>query len=90
LRVCVDYFEYSCIEERQHEWFDQQRPYSGVVTVNRVALLPQYAVDDLQERVAELYQNGNEEIAYERLWSGSAYSPEDAKAAREAKRRFAA
>jgi hypothetical protein len=141
-------------------------PYDGVVTVNRVILKPDYTVDDLQERVAELCENvktfhsdtgfvggfvalnsgeisnegstvgqpidsglrhkealivtfwrsfeeheashrsetfqplfrkvlelcenGNEELAYEMLWSGEAYSPEDARAAREAKERFAA
>ena len=141
-------------------------PYNGVVTVNRVILRPEYTIDDLQERVAELCENvktyhsdtgfvggfvalnsgqisnegstigqpvdsdltarealiitfwrsfeeheashrsetfqplfrkvldlcenGNEEIAYEMLWSGRAYSPEDARAAREAKERFAA
>jgi hypothetical protein len=141
-------------------------PYNGVVTVNRVILRPEYTIDDLQERVAELCENvktyhsdtgfvggfvalnsgqisnegstigqpvdsgltsrealivtfwrsfeeheashrsdtfqplfrkvldlcenGNEELAYEMLWSGKAYSPEDALAAREAKERFAA
>lgn len=141
-------------------------PYNGVVTVNRVILKPEYTVDDLQERVAELCENvktyhsdrgfvggfvslnsgeisnegstvgqpvdaglkdrealivtfwrsfeeheashrsdtfqplfrrvlelcenGNEEIAYEMLWSGKAYSAEDAKAAREAKKRHVA
>jgi hypothetical protein len=141
-------------------------PYDGVVTVNRVILKPEYTIDDLQERVAELCENvktyhsdtgfvggfvalnsgqisnegstigqpvdsdltarealiitfwrsfeeheeshrsetfqplfskvlelcenGNEEIAYEMLWSGKAYSAEDARAAREAKARFAA
>ena len=44
----------------------------------------------LFRRVLELCENGNEELAYEMLWSGSAYSPEDAKAAREAKARHAA
>lgn len=39
--------------------------------------------------VLELCENGNEEIAYEMLWSGSAYSPEQAKAAQEAKARYA-
>lgn len=39
--------------------------------------------------VLELCENGNEEIAYEMLWSGAAYSPEDAKAAQEAKEKFA-
>lgn len=40
--------------------------------------------------VLALCENGNEEIAYEMLWSGAAYSAEEAKAAREAKNRFAA
>ncbi len=141
-------------------------PYNGVVTVNRVILKPEYSVDDLQERVAELCENvktyhsetgfvggfvalnsgmisnegstlgqavdsglagrealivtfwnsfvdheqshrsdtfqplfkrvlalcenGNEEIAYQMLWSGKGYSVEEAKAAREAKARYAA
>ncbi len=141
-------------------------PYDGVVTVNRVILKPDYTVDDLQERVAELCENvktfhsdtgfvggfvalnsgqisnegstvgkpvdnglkdrealivtfwrsfaeheashrsetfqplfrkvlelcenGNEELAYEMLWSGKAYSPQDAQVARAAKERFAA
>ena len=37
-------------------------------------------------QVLELCENGNEEIAYDMLWSGKAYSPEDARAAREAKK----
>lgn len=44
----------------------------------------------LFRKVLELCENGNEELAYEMLWSGKAYSPEDAKAARDAKERFAA
>lgn len=40
--------------------------------------------------VLELCENGNEEIAYEMLWSGAAYSPEQAKAAQEAKAMYAA
>jgi len=40
--------------------------------------------------VLELCENGNEEIAYEMMWSGKAYSPKDAQAAREAKQAFAA
>jgi len=40
--------------------------------------------------VLELCENGNEEIAYEMLWSGKAYSHEDARAARHAKEAFAA
>jgi hypothetical protein len=139
--------------------------YDGVVTVNRVILKPEYSVDDLQERVAELCENvktyhsetgfvggfvslnsgmisnegstigqavesslagkealivtfwnsfeeheishrsetfqplfkqvlelcenGNEEIAYEMLWSGKAYSAEEAKAAQNAKELYA-
>jgi len=39
----------------------------------------------LFKKVLELCENGNEEIAYEMLWSGKAYSPEEAKAARKAK-----
>jgi hypothetical protein len=141
-------------------------PYNGVVTSNRVILKPEYTVDDLQERVAELCENvktyhsdtgfvggfvalnsgdisnegstvgqavasplkgkeamivtfwnsfedhershrsetfqplfmnvlelcenGNEEIAYDMLWSGKAYSPEEAKKAREAKQLYSA
>jgi hypothetical protein len=40
-------------------------------------------------KVLELCENGNEEIAYRMLWSGKAYSPEEARAAREAKERYA-
>ena len=40
--------------------------------------------------VLELCENGNEEIAYEMLWSGRAYSAEEAKAARKAKISYAA
>jgi len=40
--------------------------------------------------VLELCENGNEEIAYQMLWSGAAYSPQEAQAAREAKEKFAA
>jgi hypothetical protein len=141
-------------------------PYDGVVTINRVILKPQYSVDDLQERVAELCENvktyhsdtgfvggfvalnsgeisnegstigqavasplkgkeamivtfwnsfedhershrsetfqplfknvlelcenGNEEIAYDMLWSGKAYSAEEAKKAREIKQLYSA
>lgn len=43
----------------------------------------------LFQEVLELCENGNEEIAYEMLWSGKAYSPEEARAAREAKERYA-
>ena len=44
----------------------------------------------LFQRVLELCENGNEEIAYEILWSGKAYNSEEAKAAREAKKKYAA
>ncbi len=44
----------------------------------------------LFRNVLELCENGNEEIAYQMLWSGAAYSPEEARAAREAKERYAA
>ena len=44
----------------------------------------------LFERVLDLCENGNEEIAYEMLWSGQAYDAEAAKAAREAKEKYAA
>ena len=42
----------------------------------------------LFREVLEICENGNEEIAYEMLWSGSAYSPQEALAAQEAKARF--
>jgi len=44
----------------------------------------------LFRKVLELCENGNEELAYEMLWSGKAYSAEDAAAAREAKALYAA
>ena len=44
----------------------------------------------LFENVLELCENGNEEIAYEMLWSGKSYSEEEAKMAREAKTLHAA
>ncbi|MGV6826088.1 MAG: ligand-binding protein SH3 [bacterium] len=40
----------------------------------------------LFQEVLELCENGNEEIAYEMMWSGKAYTPEEALAAQEAKR----
>lgn len=43
----------------------------------------------LFKQVLELCENGNEEIAYEMLWSGKAYSAEEAKAAQEAKAQYA-
>ncbi len=36
-------------------------------------------------KVLELCENGNEEIAYDMLWSGKAYSAEEAEAARASK-----
>lgn len=39
--------------------------------------------------VLDLCENGNEEIAYTMLWSGKAYSHEEALAAQEAKARYA-
>lgn len=44
----------------------------------------------LFKKVLELCENGNEEIAYRMLWSGKAYSPEEAAAARAAKERYKA
>lgn len=44
----------------------------------------------LFKQVLELCENGNEEIAYDMLWSGKAYSEAEAKAAKEAKKRYAA
>jgi len=44
----------------------------------------------LFKKVLELCENGNEEIAYEMLWSGKAYDPEQAEAARRAKAEHAA
>lgn len=43
----------------------------------------------LFKQVLELCENGNEEIAYDMLWSGAAYSPEEAKAAQAAKEKYA-
>ena len=42
----------------------------------------------LFQQVLDLCENGNEEIAYEMLWSGKAYSEEEAKAAKEAKEKY--
>jgi len=39
----------------------------------------------LFKKVLDLCENGNEEIAYDRLWSGKAYSPDEALLARESK-----
>jgi hypothetical protein len=44
----------------------------------------------LFKQVLDLCENGNEEIAYEMLWSGKAYDPEQARAAQDAKARHAA
>jgi hypothetical protein len=43
----------------------------------------------LFKQVLELCENGNEEIAYRMLWSGKAYSPEEAAEARATKERYA-
>lgn len=40
-------------------------------------------------RVLELCENGNEEIAYNMQWSGKAYDEEQAKAAKDAKAKYA-
>jgi hypothetical protein len=42
----------------------------------------------LFKQVLELCENGNEEIAYRMLWSGKAYSAEQAREARAAKERY--
>ena len=39
-------------------------------------------------QVLDLCENGNEEIAYNMLWSGKAYDPEQAEAARVAKEKY--
>ncbi|GAB4295010.1 MAG: hypothetical protein Kow0096_11540 [Thiohalomonadaceae bacterium] len=44
----------------------------------------------LFQEVLELCENGNEEIAYEMLWSGAAYDAEEARQAQEAKAKYAA
>jgi hypothetical protein len=43
----------------------------------------------LFQEVLELCENGNEEIAYSMLWSGMAYTPDEAKAAQAAKALYA-
>jgi hypothetical protein len=43
----------------------------------------------LFNKVLELCENGNEEIAYSMLWSGKAYSAEEARTARQAKEKYA-
>ncbi len=44
----------------------------------------------LFEKVLELCENGNEEIAYDMAWAGMAYTTEEAKKAKEAKALYAA
>ena len=44
----------------------------------------------LFENMLELCENGNEEIAYTMLWSGKAYSAEEAARAKAAKEKYAA
>lgn len=44
----------------------------------------------LFQQVLALCENGNEEIAYEMLWSGKSYSPDEAAQAKAAKARYAA
>ena len=43
----------------------------------------------LFQKVLDLCENGNEEIAYEMLWSGKAYGPQEIAAARAAKQQYA-
>lgn len=43
----------------------------------------------LFQQVLELCENGNEEIAYSMMWSGKAYSEDEAAKAREAKESYA-
>lgn len=43
----------------------------------------------LFQQVLDLCENGNEEIAYEMLWSGKAYNPDEIEAARKAKAQYA-
>jgi len=43
----------------------------------------------LFQKVLDLCENGNEEIAYDMLWSGQAYGPEEIAAARAAKQQYA-
>ena len=42
----------------------------------------------LFEKVLETCENGNEEIAYNMLWSGKAYSADEAKAAQDSKAQY--
>ncbi len=43
----------------------------------------------LFREVLDLCENGNEEIAYEMLWSGAAYNPDEARQAQQAKQMYA-
>lgn len=43
----------------------------------------------LFQKVLDLCENGNEEIAYDMLWSGKAYGPDEIAAARQAKAQYA-
>lgn len=43
----------------------------------------------LFKEVLELCENGNEEIAYDMLWSGAAYNADEARAAQQAKAMYA-
>ena len=42
----------------------------------------------LFQKVIDLCENGNEEVAYSMLWSGKAYDEQEAKAAKAAKARY--
>lgn len=44
----------------------------------------------LFQRVLDICENGNEEIAYEMLWSGRAYNADEARAAQDAKKLYSA
>ena len=44
----------------------------------------------LFQKVLELCENGNEEIAYDMQWSGKVYNDEEAKAAKQAKAKYTA
>lgn len=42
----------------------------------------------LFQEVLDLCENGNEEVAYDMMWAGQAYSPAQAQAARQAKEEY--
>lgn len=42
----------------------------------------------LFQKVVEICENGNEEIAYDMLWAGKAYNEDEAKAAQESKAQY--